>query len=154
MELNYSLKDLKELVQDASVQGSTALTIRSIASLEEARPGDLSFLANNKYRSKVKNSLASVILVPESYEDSEPKADQVYIKTKNPSYALAQICQDIERKLCPPLNPGIDPSARVDPSAKVSPKAYIGPFCMIGAEAVIEEGAHLSAYNFVGRGAL
>ena len=106
MVLNYSTKRILEILgKDCQAVGSYDGTIRGIASLAEAGQGDLSFLGNPKYRPEVADSKASVILVPEEYEEA-PKAGQLYLKLKNPSFALALICRDIEGKLAAPTTRG------------------------------------------------
>ena len=160
MVLNYSTKRILEILgKECQIVGDYDGSIGGIASLAEAEQGDLSFLGNAKYRPEVADSKASVILVPEEYEEA-PKAGQLYLKLKNPSFALALICRDIEGKLLPQAPAGVHSSAVIEPDAEVSPEASIGAFCYIGSgakvgasvleshvtigrDAVIGDGAHL-----------
>jgi len=99
MVLNYSIKRILEILgKECQIVGAYDGSIGGIATLAEAEQGDLSFLGNAKYRAKVPDSKASVILVPEEYEEA-PEAGQLYLKLKNPSFALALICRDIECNL-------------------------------------------------------
>ena len=83
MVLNYSIKRILEILgMDCQILGAYNGPIRGIASLTEADSGDLSFLGNPKYRSKVAYSQASIILVPNDYEET-PKVGQLYLKLKN-----------------------------------------------------------------------
>ena len=119
MVLNYSTKYILEILgKDCQAVGAYDGAIRGIASLAEAEQGDLTFLGNPKYRPEVADSKASVILVPEEYEES-PKAGKLYLKLKNPSFALALICRDIEGKLLPQSPAGIHSSAVIEPDAEV-----------------------------------
>lgn len=167
MFLNYSTTRILEILgKECQIVGAYDGPIGGIASLAEAEQGDLSFLGNPKYRSKVADSQASVILVPNDYEDT-PKAGQLYLKLKNPSFALALICRDIEGKLLPKPSAGVHPSSVIEPDAEISPEASIGAFCYIGSgakigasvleshvrvgrDAVIGEGAHLFSRVSVG----
>ncbi len=167
MVLNYSTKRILEILgKDCQAVGAYDGAIRGIASLAEAEQGDLSFLGNAKYRPEVADSKASVILVPEEYEEA-PKAGQLYLKLKNPSFALALICRDIEGKLLPQAPAGVHSSAVIEPDAEVSPEASIGAFCYIGSgakvgasvleshvtigrDAVIGDGSHLFSRVSVG----
>ncbi|MEC7235177.1 MAG: LpxD N-terminal domain-containing protein, partial [Verrucomicrobiota bacterium] len=137
MVLNYSIKRIIEILgKDCQVVGAYDGSIRGIASLTEAESGDLSFLGNPKYRPKVADSQASVILIPTDYEET-PEAGQLYLKIKNPSFALALICRDIEATLLPKPSAGVHPSAVIEPDAEVSPDASIGAFCYIGPGAKV-----------------
>ena len=167
MFLNYSTTRILEILgKECQIVGAYDGSIGGIASLAEAEQGDLSFLGNPKYRSKVADSQASVILVPNDYEET-PKAGQLYLKLENPSFALALICRDIEGKLLPKPSAGVHPSSVIEPDADVSPEASIGAFCYIGSgakigasvleshvtvgrDAVIGEGAHLFSRVSVG----
>ena len=167
MFLNYSTTRILEILgKECQIVGAYDGSIGGIASLAEAEQGDLSFLGNPKYRSKVADSQASVILVPNDYEET-PKAGQLYLKLENPSFALALICRDIEGKLLPKSSAGVHPSSVIEPDAEVSPEASIGAFCYIGSgakigasvleshvtvgrDAVIGEGAHLFSRVSVG----
>ena len=137
MVLNYSTKSILEILgNDCQILGDYDGSIRGIASLTEAESGDLSFLGNPKYRPKVADSKASVILVPKDYKET-PENGQLYLKTENPSFALALICRDIESKLLPKPSAGVHPCAVIEPDAEVSSKASIGPFCYIGSGAKV-----------------
>lgn len=149
----YRLDQLLELLGgDGSTVGSYDGVIHGIASLEKARAGDLSFLGNPKYRPLVKGSRASVILVPEDYMEG-PADGQLLIHTKNPSFALALICRDIESKLLARPATGIHSSAVIEDGAEVSPEASVGAFCFIGAGAKVGS-AVLQSHVSVGRSAM
>lgn len=153
MNLSFSLSELQQIVGATTVRGSTSVTLTGIASLREARPGDVSFLGNPKYKPDVAESLASVVFLTADY-DGTPKADQVYLIVDKPSVALARLCSRIEQRLWPKPVAGIHPTAVVDPSAMVPASATIGPLCVVEAGAVLGERVHLQAQVFIGRGAV
>lgn len=149
MTLAYSTQRILEILGDAhATVGQYDGPVEGIASLTEARSGDLSFLGNPKYRSSVAESNASVILVPIDYEGT-PKAEQLFVKLENPSFALALICRDIESSLLPRPKPGIHSSAVVEPGAEVSAEATVGPFCYIAAGAKVGASV-LESHVFIG----
>jgi len=158
MTLAYSTQRILEILgQDCESTGSYDGVIEGIASLAEARPGDLSFLGNPKYRSALADSNASVLLVPRDFEGA-PKTGQIYLKLDNPSYALALICRDIEGTLLPKPPTGIHPSAVVEAGAKVSPEASIGAFCHVASgarvgAAVLESHVSVGRFARIGDGA-
>ncbi|OIO60087.1 MAG: UDP-3-O-(3-hydroxymyristoyl)glucosamine N-acyltransferase [Verrucomicrobia bacterium CG_4_10_14_3_um_filter_43_23] len=149
MRLNYSLNDIITIIGDCTPEGSTGETIRAIASLKTAKPGDLSFLGNAKYKADVPSSNASIILVNKNYAGT-PKENQVLLHVEDPSYALLKISHEIEKEFYPYPEPGTHPTAFVDPSANVSDSAYIGPFCVIQPNAQIGKHAILEAHVFIG----
>lgn len=153
MRIRLKLADLIQRLPDSKVQGSYEGEIGRIASLAEARQGDLSFLSHPRYQSKAKRSKASVILVPPGY-DEEPKPGQAFISVENPSAVITRICEDIAASNRAPVRTGIHPSAVVDPEAVVAEGAWIGPQCVVEAGASIGAGAVLKAQVYVGRQAV
>jgi UDP-3-O-[3-hydroxymyristoyl] glucosamine N-acyltransferase len=152
MQVSFTAEEIIAIVAPISQRGSAAPAIRRIAALAHAEPGDLSFLANVKYKDEVAATRASIVLLPSDYA-GEPQTGQLFLLVANPSAALAQICARIEKKLWPAPAPGIHPTAFVAPSATVAASATVGPLCVVEADAVVGERVHLQAQVFVGRGA-
>lgn len=152
MEVSFSAAEIAAITQSKSSRGSTSDTIRAVAALDAAAPGDLSFLGNKKYKSGVAATRASVVLLPADYV-GEPAPGQMFLLVDNPSVALARVCSRIEQHLWPKPAPGVHPSAVVAPGAKIAATATVGPLCVVEAGAVIGERVHLQAQVFVGRNA-
>lgn len=150
MQVLFTPAQIAEIVSPRSVLGSTEANICSIASLEEAAPGDLSFLGNPKYKAQVAGTKASLVLVPADY-DGAPQPGQQYLFVENPSVALALVCARLEQRLWPRPAPGIHPTAVVSPLARVASSATVGPLCVIEDGAEIGERTFLQAQAFVGR---
>ncbi len=148
MELQFTAADIVTITQPELLRGSTDATIRGLAGLVEAQPGDLSFLGNAKY----KPSRASILLLPSDFP-GEPGPNQLWLLVENPSVALARVCARIEQALWPKATPGIHATAVVDPTAQIASSATIGPLCIVEAGASIGERTYLQAQAFVGRGA-
>jgi len=150
MQLAFSAADIAAIVQPVSVKGTTAATVRGIASLGSAQAGDLSFLGNPKYKTEVATTAASIVLLPPDYS-GEPAPGQQFLFVEKPSVALARLCARIEQLLWPKPAAGIHPTAVVAAGAQVAASATVGPFCVIEAGAVIGERTHVEAQAFVGR---
>lgn len=152
MDFRFDLEEILSLVPNALAEGETGETITGMASLDQAGPGDLSFLGNRKYRNRVPRCEASAVFLPMDYE-GHPRPDQVFIRVPNPSLALALVCERVESLSDARPPPGVHPSAVVDPGASVDESVVIGPNCVVEADAVIGRGCWLRASVFVGRGA-
>lgn len=150
MQVTFTAEEIIALAQPQRVSGTTTETVRGIAALAAAEPGDLSFLGNAKYKSEVARTRASLVLLPADYQ-GEPQPNQLFLMVENPSVVLARVCGEIERTLWPKPAPGVHPSAVVSPAAEVAPSASVGPLCVVEAGAVVGEGTQLQAQVFVGR---
>lgn len=151
MQVVFTHEELIALLQPKEVRGATTQVIRGIATLSDAKAGDLSFLGNLKYKAEVATSKASAILLPVGSID-KPADDQVFYLLDNPSVGLAKICSKIEQSLWPKPAPGIHPTAWISPEAKVSNLASIGPLCVVEAGAVIGDNTYLQSNVFIGHG--
>lgn len=149
MQFHFTLSDLQAFFPEGSVSGGLGEPITGIAALEEAQRGDVSFLGNPRYRDRVPNCAASLILLPLDYEGA-PRDGQAYLRVKDPSTALAYLCQRIEQAGRPRPAPGIHPSAVIAAGAAVHAEASIGPLCWVGAGARIGKGTILHSHVSVG----
>ena len=153
MSLAFSAAQIAEIVQPLRTLGATGESIRSIAPLDAAAPGDLSFLANPRYREAVAACRASVLLLPADHP-GEPPPGQLWLLLDNPSVGLTRICRRLEVLLWPKPAPGIHPGAIVAPDAVVAASATVGPFCVLESGARVGEGTVLQASVFLGRAAV
>jgi UDP-3-O-[3-hydroxymyristoyl] glucosamine N-acyltransferase len=150
MQVAFRPEEVAAAVQSRQARGATAETIRGIAGLGDAEAGDLSFLANAKYRSEVAATRASIVLLPPDYA-GEPRPGQLFLIVDNPSLALGRLCLRLEQALWPKPAPGVHPSASVAADAVIDATATVGPLCVIEAGAVVGARSHLQAQVFVGR---
>ena len=153
MQLAFTPDEIAAIVQPRAARGTTTATIRGIAALGTARPGDLSFLGNPKYKAEVAGTQASLVLVPPDYI-GDPRPDQLFLVVDQPSVALARLCARIELVLWPPPPPGVHAAAIIAPGAQIAATAAIGPLCVVEAGARVGERACLQASVFVGRDAV
>ncbi len=132
-----------------TLKGPGDLVVSGVASLAEARPGDLSFLGNDKYEPQVLPSKAAVVLVPEKFT-AEPPAGRAWIICKDASAAFMKI---VGRFAPPPVvfAPGVHPTAVVHPTAKVADSAHIGACAVVEAGAVVGERSVIGAQVYVGQ---
>ena len=153
MNFSLSLDEITALTAPEKTSGTLAASaITGIAALGEAKLGDLSFLGNLKYKTEVPATAASVVLLPLDFEGT-PREGQVFLFVKNPSYALAVLCDRIEKSLWARPKPGIHPTAIIAPSAKLGKAVHIGPYCVIEDNAQIGDNSVLEAYCHIGRAA-
>jgi UDP-3-O-[3-hydroxymyristoyl] glucosamine N-acyltransferase len=136
------------LVQ-GSLEGDGQRAITGVAPLDQARDGDVSFVAQAKYYAALQTSPAAVLLVDAKCPAS---SRQVLIRVQNPYYAFLQVAN----LFAPPQRPpeGVDASAVIHPSAKLGKRIAIGPHVVIEEDAEIGDEAVIGALSFVGRGAV
>jgi UDP-3-O-[3-hydroxymyristoyl] glucosamine N-acyltransferase len=120
--------------------------ITAVAGIEEALPGQLTFVSNQKYNAAARTTQASAVIVSENF----PAIKTGMLRSKNPYLDWAKA---IELFYHPPTYvPGIHPTAIVSPKAKLGKNAHIGPYVVIDDDVVIGENAVLLAHVVIYRG--
>jgi len=140
----YSLGQLAELL-GGSVRGDAQRVITGLATLQDAGPGQLSFLANSQYRKYLAETRAAAVLL--TSEEAERYQGAALI-VSNPYLAYAQLSHLFETR--PASVPGVHPSAVIAASAQVHPSARIGAYVVIEAGACIEADVEIGAQCFIG----
>jgi len=134
---------------DGVLEGAPDGLVLGIAGLREAGEGDLSFLANRKYARWLKETRASVVLVPAEFSDPAPCA---LIRVTDPDAAFAKAAL-LFAPPSPVFEPGVHPSAVIAGDVVIGEGAYIGPGCVLEPGAVIGARSRLIAQVYVGHGA-
>ena len=127
------------------LRGDGGAVVDAVATLAGARPGQLSFLANPRYRPQLASSQAGVVVVREA--DAEG-LERTVLVARDPYVAFAKIAALFDPPPAP--RPGVHASAVVDPTAQLDPSAEVGPFTCIGARSRIGAGAVLGPGCVVG----
>ena len=133
---------LSEVAQrlGCELRGNGETEICGVNGIDEAGPGELTFVANKKYLAKLPaTKAAAVILAPEAPEVSLPS-----LRTANPYLAFAQALELFYPPYVPPE--GVHPTAVISPSARMGAHASIGPYAVIGENVVIGETARIFAH--------
>lgn len=131
-----------------TLEGDGTVAITGLAGLEEAQPGDLTFLANPRYASAVAATKASAVLVMESWTGSCPCA-VIRVKNADRSFAMAAA---LMAPPVPTMEPGIHRTAVVAPGVELGRDVAVGPCCVLEAGVRIGDRTQLSAGCYVGHG--
>ena len=142
----FTLGDLAGIAGDeAEVQGDTGASVSDVAPLDQAGPGDISFLDNRKYVGAFEESDAAACIVAPEFADRAPEGMSLIV-TGRPYRAYARVARA--------FYPGPDAGAGVHAAAHVDADAQIGADVTVSAGAVVEAGARLGARVTVGAGAV
>ncbi len=125
--------------------GDPDVAIERVASLESAGPGDIAFLAQAKYRPKLRATQAAALILPRGERDATPLPR---ILCDDPYVYFARV----SALLNPPagFQPGVHPSAVVEPGARIAGSAHVGPGCHVGRSAELGENVCVEAGCAIG----
>jgi len=136
--MSIKLSELAEKI-DCRLHGENCV-IDNVADIDSAEQGQLAFIYNPKYLSKIKTSNASAIITREEWLD---ECGVPVLIAENPRLAFVKATRLLnpERK----NDSGISKSAVIADDAQVSETAYIGENVVIGSGARIGFGVQIGA---------
>ncbi len=140
----FTLGQLAERI-GGDLRGDAGTPIHGLATLQEAGPGQLSFLANPQYRKYLADTRAAAVLLTAA--DAEGH-DGAALVVDNPYLAYAELSHLFDRK--PRPAPGVHPSAFVADDAWVDASASIGAYAIIESGARIEANVTIGAHCVIG----
>jgi UDP-3-O-[3-hydroxymyristoyl] glucosamine N-acyltransferase len=121
--------------------------ITSVAGIEQAGPGQLTFVANPRYAGAAKTAKASAVIVA---EDS-PSLAVPTLRSANPYLAFAQALNLFYHP--PRYTPGIHSTAVIHDSARIGRNAHIAAYVVIDEDVEIGERCVLLPHVVIYRGA-
>jgi UDP-3-O-[3-hydroxymyristoyl] glucosamine N-acyltransferase len=127
--------------------GSPETEITGVAGIEDAGPGQLTFIANPRYAAAARTTKAAAVIVAEDF----PAISAAMLRSKNPYLDFARALEMFYQP--PQYAPGIHPTAVVHPSAKIGRNAHIGPYVVIAGDVEIGDNAVLLAHAVIYCGA-
>ena len=133
----------------ARLDGDGDIRILRVATLENAGPGTIAFLANRRYHPQLATTSAAAVIVAPADAGATALAKLV---VDNPYAAFAKVAALLHPAARPP--PGVHPTAHVDPSAQVAGTASIAEFAVIGPRTTVGERAVVGAHCVVGADAV
>ena len=144
--MERTLAELAALV-GGTVKGDPSVRIRGVGGLEDAGPGEITFLANPKYASLVESTRAAAIVI----SDKSPVPAVPAVVVKDPNVAFMEIARQFAESTPGPQ--GIHPSAVIAPSATLGKNVAVGAHAVIGEGAAIGEGTVIHPLVYIGPGA-
>jgi UDP-3-O-[3-hydroxymyristoyl] glucosamine N-acyltransferase len=120
------------------VVGDAQLPVSQVGSLENAGPGQISFLSNSKHGAKLAATrAAAVILAPEN--EKLTGLPRIVCEAPYAYFAkVSQLFNDTVRQA-----PGVHASAVVSPKARIGKNVSIGPGCVVGDDVTIGDDSCL-----------
>lgn len=144
--MEKTLAELAALVGGA-VKGDPSVRVSGACGLEDAGPGEITFLAHPKYAALVERTKAGAIVI----SDRAPLPALPAIVVKDPNLAFIEIAKQFADSVPAPV--GIHPSAVIAPTAALGKNVAVGANAVIGEGAVIGDGTVIHPLVFVGPGA-
>jgi UDP-3-O-[3-hydroxymyristoyl] glucosamine N-acyltransferase len=149
--MKMRVKEIAEII-NGKIIGDENVIITGVSGIKEAKEGDLTFIANKKYKNLLYTTKASAIIVG---PDINNNVNTTLIQVENPSIAFAKIMSIVGPE---PIKfyPGIHPTAIIGKNVSFGKDVSIQPYSIIednvkiGDRTVIGAGVYIGHYTEIG----
>ncbi|MGO9420425.1 UDP-3-O-(3-hydroxymyristoyl)glucosamine N-acyltransferase [Roseiarcus sp.] len=129
--------------------------VHDVAALDQAGPGDLTFLDNVRYIEALRSTRAAAALVAPRFAGAAP-AGCAAVVAREPYRAMAQVMARLYPSAMKPGSAfdqtGVSPAAHVHPAARLEAGVVVDPGAVIGRGAEIGAGTVIGANAVIGPG--
>lgn len=132
---------------NGKVEGDAEVSITGFAKIEEAKKGDITFLANPKYAHFVYSTKASAILVRNDFKP-ERSVEATLIRVEDPYISLADLLNAMQQTKQGPK--GIESPCHISEGVTVPDDAYIGAFAYIGKGVKLGKNVKIYPQTYIG----
>ncbi len=122
------------------LEGDPSIEITGPATIDDAGPAEVTFVANPRYQSRLAGSRAAGVIVAPGVE----VAGRAALRASDPYAAFVRLLELFHEPYRPPI--GIDPGARIASSARIGPRASIAAFAFVGDGVTIGADARLDPH--------
>ena len=145
--MNYSAQQIAILI-NGKLDGNPDVMVNAFAKIEDAKEGELSFLANPKYEEFLYTTGASIILINNSQQLKQKLASTV-IRVPDAYSAFAVLLTKYQETITQQLN-GIQQPAYIASTAQWGERIFVGAFTYIGEQVKIGSNVKIFPNSFVG----
>ncbi len=145
--MQFSAGQIAALV-NGKVEGDSAVSVSSFGKIEEARSGQLAFLANPKYEEFLYTTGASIILLNDNQILKEPVKASL-IRVPDAYLAFAGLLQKYQELANQQLT-GIQQPSYIAETATLGENVYVGAFAYLGNGVRIGNNARIFPQAYLG----
>jgi UDP-3-O-[3-hydroxymyristoyl] glucosamine N-acyltransferase len=139
--MQFSAAQIAALIQ-GKLEGDPEVVVDSFGKIEEAQPGQLSFLANPKYEEYLYSTQASIVIINDAQVLKE-KIKATLLRVPDAYLAFASLLSKYQEMMNQQLT-GIQEPSFISKSAVLGDQVFVGAFAYIGNQVKI--GNHVKIY--------
>lgn len=145
--MQFTAAQLAPLIE-ATIEGNPKVVVQSFGKIEEAKAGQLSFLANPKYEEYLYSTAASVIILSHQFVLRQP-VSATLLRVKDAYSAFATLLEMYQQLQQASLN-GIQQPSYLSASASLGDNVYVGAFAYVGDHVRIGKNSKIHPHCFIG----
>lgn len=129
------------------VEGNADAPINSLGKIQDAKTGDIAFLANPKYESFIYTTKATAVIVSKSFQAKHPLTTTI-IRVEDAYSAFSKLLETYE-KMTAVAKKGIETPSFIHETATIGQDAYIGAFAYIGEKTTIGNNTKIYPHTYI-----
>ncbi len=133
---------------NGKVEGDATASVNSFGKIEEAKEGQLSFLANPKYEDYLYKTAASIIIINEKYQLKQP-VKTTLIRVADAYSAFAVLLEKHQQLEAQQLS-GVQQPCYISESASYGENVFIGAFAYLGDKVSIGNNSKIFPQVYLG----
>lgn len=145
--MTFTAQQISQLL-NGQLTGNPDAEVSDVSRIEEARPGTLCFLGEEKYVHYLADTKASVVLLSRNIEFGGTTSATV-IRVDNARAAMAQLLSEVA-KVLNPKKQGIERPCYIADGNILPDDIYVGAFAYIGRNVRLGEGVQIYPHSYVG----
>lgn len=147
--MKMTVRQIAEIIH-GRVAGDVSTVITGVSSLDHATASDITFAADPAFLSRLDQTRAGAVIVPEAYDIPDPSPHSCLVMTGNPRRAFFELVLQFH-PATPPV-PGISPLAVIGNNCVLGKEVAIAPHVVIEEDVVIGNHVQIMPHVFIGRG--
>jgi UDP-3-O-[3-hydroxymyristoyl] glucosamine N-acyltransferase len=149
--MEFTVNQIAQML-GGEVKGSGSEKINMLAKIQDAKPGQIAFLANPKYEHFIYSSQASAIIVSKDFQAKKEIASTLII-VDDPYLSFTKLLEEYH-KLISFQKTGIEQPSFIGENCSVGKNIYRGAFSYIGNNVKIGDNVKIYPHVFVGDNAV
>lgn len=132
--MQFSAAQIAQII-NGQVEGDGGVSVASFGKIEEAKEGQLAFLANPKYEDFLYSTRASIVIIGQSLQLKQP-IKSTLIRVADPYSAFASLLDRYQQIKTQQLS-GIQDQVHIEKTAKTGENVFIAAFSYLGEHVVV-----------------
>ena len=149
--MEFTVNQIAQML-GGEVKGSGSEKINMLAKIQDAKPGQIAFLANPKYEHFIYSSQASAIIVSKDFQ-AKKEIGSTLIIVDDPYLSFTKLLEEYH-KLSSFQKTGIEQPSFIGENCSVGKNIYRGAFSYIGNNVKIGDNVKIYPHVFVGDNAV
>ena len=145
--MEFSVGQIAEIIS-GKVEGDKDLKINSIGTIEDAQPGNISFLHNDKYEQHIYSTKASAVIVKNDFEARE-KLSTTLIRVSDPYSGFTQLLEQYHQMMSFQKT-GVEEPSYIGKDSTTGDQIYRGAFSHIGDRVKIGKNVKIYPHVYIG----